>query len=600
MASHSSGGAGPLLSMILIGRNDSYMGNFRYRLTTAINFLARGLAAIGRLDDVEILVTDWNSPQPLADAVPLTPDAARVCRFLVVRPEIAQAALAPGEVFNGACATNVALRRAGGRYLMLYDADSLTLPHSLRSLLDLLDGRLRLPVDVEHAYFYCGRHQIPWEIAQRQPTLQEWERYLVLHSGQLPPDSRSYGLGIFGIGLMMHRALWLACRGYDESMHGWGWVDADLILRVTQRQPWIDLASIGMTVFHMEHSARDAGRRAGGARTGGGHATNPYQVRLEYAANDADWGLGQADIAPQPARAGGADASASAIAAPPAWDLTRAQATAEMIDPLVRRHVRRHTTSPRVKPTEWGSLHALAWHSLRRYPRSYLEFGIRDPYAAVIVAATCPGVEIYGIDSWARDGSQPTPPPSYITSLLEGVGYRGYARYVSGDVSTAFDRLQQSFVGPCQFDLAFVRGDLLGADAAARLRDVAARLAPGGALVFTASSRSAFDAAWDAFAAGAGAGADADARAPLTLWQCRARHTGVAVAAALAGEAGADEEARLAAAWRAIAFSRGRLLIWRRRAQSIWSQLRGQSPRQWPATLRARWTLFRARWRLKP
>ena len=50
-----------LLSMVVMGRNDDYMGNFKYRLSTCINYVARNLKKLGRLDHVELMVTDWNS-----------------------------------------------------------------------------------------------------------------------------------------------------------------------------------------------------------------------------------------------------------------------------------------------------------------------------------------------------------------------------------------------------------------------------------------------------------------------------------------------------------------------------------------------------------
>ena len=49
-----------LLTVAVTGRNDDYMGNFKYRLTTCLNYLARNLRDLGRLDEVEVLVTDWN------------------------------------------------------------------------------------------------------------------------------------------------------------------------------------------------------------------------------------------------------------------------------------------------------------------------------------------------------------------------------------------------------------------------------------------------------------------------------------------------------------------------------------------------------------
>lgn len=40
-----------LLSVVVTGRNDNYMGNFKYRITTCLNYLARNLKELGCLND---------------------------------------------------------------------------------------------------------------------------------------------------------------------------------------------------------------------------------------------------------------------------------------------------------------------------------------------------------------------------------------------------------------------------------------------------------------------------------------------------------------------------------------------------------------------
>jgi len=40
------------------------MDDFKYRITTTINHLARNLGRLGRLADVEIVVVDWGSEVP--------------------------------------------------------------------------------------------------------------------------------------------------------------------------------------------------------------------------------------------------------------------------------------------------------------------------------------------------------------------------------------------------------------------------------------------------------------------------------------------------------------------------------------------------------
>ncbi len=566
------------------------MGNFRYRLATSIDFLAHHLKAIERLDDVEILITDWNSDTPLSKELSLSYEAAQICRFVHVPPQIARLAQPEDVAFHMSKATNAGIRRGTGQFIMLFDADSLISRFSVKALLDLVGGELPVPFSLKETYFFSGRYQIPWEIVQRQPSIKEWERYLMLNSGQLPPDSRSHGLGVFGIGLMMHRSLWHRCQGYDERLTGWGWSDADLMLRLTQFYPWIDLASIGISIFHMEH--HDRARRLISP-----HSVNPYTVSPTLTVNDVHWGLGDEELSIHTVEKVGAVESDEHPGSDPRvarWDKTRKKILAEMASPNVRKQVRNNLISMNVKTTEWGSLYALAWFGLFQYPRNYLEFGARNPNATGIVVTACPGTELYLIDSWQKDGTRAAPPPSFITSVLEQLGHRGYSRFISGDIKSAWKRLKGSFIGDLALDLVFVRGDLLGEDGWLQIADIVEHLAPGGAMILTYESKAVFEAAW----------IRVKNKFPhLTFIQCIQRNTGIAVAAVpQEGEPEMpilDEEYLLDNAWTRVLFTKSYFAIWRKRIASVWEEIKRQSPKRWPRILYARWMAFRERWRIE-
>ena len=65
-------GAAPLLSLVLCSRNDNFQGNSLWRLETTLNHVARQAAEMGRLADLEVVVADWGSEEPLRDAVRLS------------------------------------------------------------------------------------------------------------------------------------------------------------------------------------------------------------------------------------------------------------------------------------------------------------------------------------------------------------------------------------------------------------------------------------------------------------------------------------------------------------------------------------------------
>ena len=510
-----------LLSVVVTGRNDNYMGNFKYRIITCLNYLACNLRDIERLDDVEVLVTDWGSDVPLAKVLPLSPEAGRICRFVYVHPTITRA-VQPDGSFCQACAVNVSLRRGKGEFLALLDTDGLFPRHSLQVLLDLLDGKLAVPFDINRMFFLLPRYKVPWEVMQREPTLEEWDRYLLLNAGSLPRAQELSGLGMASSGQMMHRSLWHACRGYDQQLRYWGWSDAELTLRVTQYYPWVDLSSLGVSLFHMEHWPRN--RPVSGVQR-----HNPHYVSPTFEVNDENWGLANYKMDIQTAEniveSFRTTKSSGIVSQTEPGNKTRRELVAELTNHVVRKHAQTVIQSWRVNSAEWESLCALSWYSLYYYPRAYLEFGIQNAQAAAVVSAACPGVEIYGIDSWQASNNRcSVPPPDYVASMLRRVGYRGYMRFVSGDACTAFRRLQDSSVGPLLLDFALVRGDMFGADVTQQLKNLVPHMAPGGMVVFTCASTDSFQRVWS----------EMQARfAQFTYLRCKTGRTGLILAASL-------------------------------------------------------------------
>jgi len=154
----------------------------------------------------------------------------------------------------------------------------------------VIDGQSNLPFDIDSAFFVFSRFQLPWEIVQREPTLEEWDRYLIMTGSQLPRDATGLpGLGIACAAQMMHRSLWDACRGYNEQFLIQGWGDAELTLRLTQHYPWIDLLGLGVPLYHMEHWPHNK-------RIGGQQEHNPPSVSPALAVNNENWGLGNYEL----------------------------------------------------------------------------------------------------------------------------------------------------------------------------------------------------------------------------------------------------------------------------------------------------------------
>lgn len=247
--------ARPALSLILCSRNDQYMGNSRWRLQTALNYVARRAEEVGCLHRIEILVADWGSDVPLRDVVQLTPPAAEVTRFLTIPPAVAKR-LQRDSPFAEVLALNAAARRAQGSYIGRVDQDTLVGDRFLREFFEMVDGRRALDVPLERALLYANRRDIPYRFSVQCPPLAQVEQFVRWFGRRLSVPAiadRPYWTYWVGIWLA-HRDLWDECAGYDERLVYYNWMEVDMIGRLASRYPLTDLgALVGYDFYHLEH-----------------------------------------------------------------------------------------------------------------------------------------------------------------------------------------------------------------------------------------------------------------------------------------------------------------------------------------------------------
>lgn len=278
----------PQLTLIYVARNDNYMGNFRWRFETALNYLADNLFHLGRLGDVEIVITDWGSGEPLHTALTLNPIARRITRYVIVPSDLAKQAQKDSP-FPIVIAQNAAIRRSRGEYIAQTDSDIMFTPEFLAPLLDALYAGRAAGVSLDHTLIFAKRRHIPWTYVAAGPPIHELEWYM-RRFGRLLPVDVYLGFAFAGTGLMiMHRDLWEECRGYDERLIYWGWMEIDLGLRVKRKYPLFDLRRLGLTAFHLEHyPSRKASSNP--------RRLNPTHFNNDYRPNDENWGLGAHEL----------------------------------------------------------------------------------------------------------------------------------------------------------------------------------------------------------------------------------------------------------------------------------------------------------------
>ena len=175
----------PILSLIICSRNDQYMGNSRWRLETSLNYVAQKVHALGREEDVEVIVADWGSEIPLCNVLQLNAPAAKIVSFLCIPPEIARV-LQQDSPFPEVLALNAAARRAKGQYIGRIDQDTLVGRHFLSTFFELHEERGVLDVPLDSALLFANRRSIPYRFAVRCPSFWAVDQFVRWFGQSLP------------------------------------------------------------------------------------------------------------------------------------------------------------------------------------------------------------------------------------------------------------------------------------------------------------------------------------------------------------------------------------------------------------------------------
>jgi hypothetical protein len=484
----SENNASKLLSIVITGRDDDYMPDFLYRITTTINFIARNLDRLGRLKDVEIVVADWGSGKPMSQTLNLSPQAVQICRFLYIPPKLINEIQNGKDDFHPAISVNAGIRKSSGNFIMLSAADTIFTKFSLDSLLKLLDGTQQLPINIEQIYFICSRQNVPWQFLKGQPSLDEWEKFLLTTAGEhnRHREEAIYSISSAAGSIIMHKLLWHELKGLDEKLSGWGFNDIDLSLRASQKYAWLELTCIGVSSFHMSHIPYDQ-------RPVGKQNFNAHFYRKDIQVNDENWGLNQYPL--QLINSGSHDISKNSedisksngeyFSGKTSLELQTEIKNVEYSNKILKNiHFFDYAWNLQLPIIDIGSLLFLSWYCLLYYPRRYVQYGINQNNVANIfaVAQYCPGTEIYALSEWDGLDSEPTP-ERIASKLRRETLHIGYIRFINGDLRNAIERLRSSFIGNFSVDLAFIQCDMNNDNVLVRILEIMKLLSPGGALI---------------------------------------------------------------------------------------------------------------------
>ncbi len=488
-----------ILSICIPGRDDNYFVDFKYRINTTINHLARSIKNLNLLDDIEILITDWGSDIPICQTLDLSQEASKITRFIYVESEIICGVTKSGkDDWHLSIPPNVAARRASGKYILTYPGDTLISQYSFETLIRFLNGELPISIDLERSYFLIPRYDVPWQFMERQPDLVEWDRYFSICSKNTSLENS----GIFSFfgdagGFLMHYSLWNKFRGFDEPNYEYSSNDVELGFRVTQYYPHLSLSSIGVFLYHMGHPPV-RGRRLFKQKN---VKPTPIIYNTKIYVNDENWGLGDIDLNIQQAVPKNFNIengiNSEAVSENNDYYITKSlnledfQRQIKNVDIL--QNVKKSIYYLKGQELNKGDLNALcllAWYSYFNYPRRYLEFFTCLTPATGVVAATCPSVEIFKADILEGVAKQNNPfDISYIYTISP---YRGYLRIINGDIQTAINRITDTFIGIFTFDLAFIKEETIGEEFEKHLLCLLPYLTNGGALIFNCCSADSY------------------------------------------------------------------------------------------------------------
>lgn len=242
-----------VLSFIICSRNDSYMGDPMWRLSTAINYLSRQVHLLKRETQIEILVADWGSEERIDRVAELTEESTSITKFLYVPKEEADR-LQKDSPFAEVFPLNAAARRANGQYIGRIDQDTLVTKEFIEHFFLHYEGK-DYGFDLRDSYLFVSRKQVPYSFTQKHPSLGDLEQFIYIYGSWSYSEEQKFCHWASPVGiLMMHKDMWYDVGGYDERLIYYWYMDIDLAARLLSKYPIINIGKVyGYHFFHLEH-----------------------------------------------------------------------------------------------------------------------------------------------------------------------------------------------------------------------------------------------------------------------------------------------------------------------------------------------------------
>ena len=379
-----------------MGRNDDYTYRLGYRTQMAINFIAKYLEQIGRLDETELLFTDWGSHEPLCRSLVLSPQAVQLTSFIYVSPQTLLEQFNTEE-FNATCAVNVTLRRAQGEFVLLTLSDTFFSAQALSALFDLILNKGTLPFHLQKTFFFIPRRHLPWQLVARGASAEELEQFLLFFQAKYDHIS----MGGHSGGFLACAKVWHELEGCDEHLEIPIIADVELLTRLSFKYACADPAILGITAIDFEHSPFDYKRAAVRAACAG-----KMYIHKVMNINGKNWGLADKDFPIQKSHSVKQPIFSKNLELEYPSDYIEEfyKHFQKINDPLINKHLSRTARIfcekypiSSINKADLTAAIILIWYCNHFYPIRYLEFGMQNCFTAGVVASICNYIEIYGI-----------------------------------------------------------------------------------------------------------------------------------------------------------------------------------------------------------
>ena len=300
------------LSYILVSRNDNYCGDSVGRLQTTLNHTGEILSKHGKLEESEVILTDWASPEKngsLYSRLELDSDIKQILKIVEVSPAIA-AKHQKDSPFSEVHAMNVGFRKSSGKFFGRIDQDTLIGERFVNWFYNefhVKDYGFQWPLVA-----FSGRRNLSDEESVDykkyiyDETLSKTVEICHPHNfySRVIPGTQNmflfYG-GAVGI-LLVERNLYEEAKGFNEDFIYMNNMDTEFLNRLRDAGSFYNLGlKCDGDFYHLNHTRADGAAQDTSQPHldgDGERQTNPVLIRRQKIVNQnpVNWGLNDEDL----------------------------------------------------------------------------------------------------------------------------------------------------------------------------------------------------------------------------------------------------------------------------------------------------------------